>query len=57
MFGSVIWAGLVLIVLVSILESYDPHLAMLLVTVTFFALFIAHADQIIAILNAAMPRP
>lgn len=55
-FGSVIWAGLVLVILASILESYDPKLALLLVTVTLFALFMANAGEVTAVFRAITPR-
>ena len=57
MFGATIWAGAVLVIIASAIEAYDQKLAMLIVMVTLFALFIGHAGQIVAILKSITPAP
>jgi len=56
MFGATIWAGAVLVIIASAIEAYDQKLAMLIVMVTLFALFIAHTGQIVALLQSITPR-
>lgn len=56
MFGSVVWAGLILVILASVIEQYDEKLAMTLVLVTLFALFLGNSKQILDILRSLTPH-